>query len=309
MRNYFIIGLVVMLSACAGTMTTKDNIYKPETVTVNKNAAILKLKFKRGLLSDEAIKQMALRKIKDQLKTYEKSLPSPRFDRSALDSSLSILEKFTHKQNSNTNIVERKSLKVISSDQYLEVNILSGEYMGRRKGEAKISIKYDVAFTTDNSFLYLSIFYPRQYTKQKGNMGSQGPALPLFSDSDMPAVIDALYKLMGIEQIDFADKHRYSGELVAGFSDDAIYANFLRKHIGRTNDKTKIKKVAIIPIMLGTFNGNATVEVYPYQDKSKITYSLELKQTIKLFSNGEYKFIEYPSPSDVKNIISNIANE
>ncbi len=311
-KNLLIVGMLLLVASCAGHLTMQDNNYKPVAVQLTQHLPDITLKFKRKLIPNSEITTLVFNKLHTNISTLSNTLPPPKFERAAGDKVLSFVSNLEDNAGFDAGFVEQKrsSIVINTTSKFITVNILSGEYLlNGRKGEAKISAKFPVKVVTKGGLMNIVISYPSSYSKNKGNMGMAAPALPLFNDNEMPRVLAKIYKLMNIDKIQFNDGKHYSGEIKGRYSDSAIYANFQRMQTGNTNDKNKIQKIAIVPIQLGKFTGNATVEIYPYHDKSKIIYNLDLSRTVSLFSDGSSKKNKYPDPSKIKDIISKIANE
>lgn len=311
-RLLFTLSFLFSLSGCANTAkvyTFDDNIHSYETLKLNTSLPAKSWKFKTGYVKNQEIAQATKAAFVESIKQAfpEHNLPRVRFDEDFFDKTIRFLGD--HNQAGRASI-PKSSVSVEVVGERLVVQFIAGEYMPKynRTGIAAQEVTFPLTQYEKGGFLYISVAFPDTFKQKMGNIGSQAPVLPLFESINIEQAIQTAYHSINPDQIYFNRNKSFKGEFTSRFPDDSVYANYQRKAVSGTNEKS-VKKVATLEDTIDGFKTNIEVAVYPYRGTSKIIYNARLSQQFYLTPNGETNFKHFPKNHAVESMLVAIANE
>lgn len=197
-------------------------------------------------------------------------------------------------------------------DDHIVINFINGDQNCSRKCEngeslTKVFFKLPTKVTenTKNNFTINSSF-PVNYTIRPHTdaIGMEHETL------DMPSKLEAdakkIFNSLKSKPLTISRSIEFKGEVNTKYPDKAIYANFKRilgefrnwRYWSRTNNEriSESKKQNSFDLKINKKSYPLHVEVYPYRNGSKVTYSTTLEYTID--SNGNSTL----NPKDIKEL-------
>ena len=311
-RLCFVVFLLGFIGGCATTAkiyTFEDNVHPYEKIALSKALPAKTWKFKTGYVKTKEIVETTKTAFANSIQRAfpEHNLPRVRFDEDFFDKTVRFLDE--HNQAGRASI-PKSSVDVDIVGDHLIVRFLAGEYMSKynRSGIAAQEFIFPITQYEKGGFLYISVAFPDTFKQKLGNIGSQAPVLPLFDSASIESAISLAYQSIDPDRIQFSRKKSFKGEFTSPFPDDSVYANYQRKAVLGTNEKS-VKKVAKMEKDIEGFNTNIEVAVYPYRGVSKIIYNASLSQQFYLSPNGETNFKHFPKNQTVESMLVAIANE
>jgi hypothetical protein len=304
--------LTIFLNGCGtatpnGILVMDDNIYPFETGYLKTRLTKKDFRFKSNVVKPSELKSWVIKNIKNSITNAYKSrkLPPAVIERNAFQKGVNYLARLGDKRNSPK---DKSSLRFKEDEDGVYVSFISGEYLGNRAGEAIQQGYFKVNQYTENGYIKFDIIFPENYVFRKGNIGSQSLAHPLFSEDELNSEYIYAFNAIKIQNFAYRRHKLISGEFNSNYPDDAVYANYKRRTIIGTNDKS-IQKSGSLVMDIDGYKANANVAVYPYRRGSKVVYDVSFNNLFSLTPEGKDSFSEFPSKKAVENTLLKIANE
>jgi hypothetical protein len=304
--------LTIFLSGCGtttpnGKLVMDDNIYPLETGHLKTRLTNKYFKFKSDVVKSSDLKAWVIQNIKNSITNAYQSrkLPPAVIERNSFQKGVNFLAGLGDKSNSPK---DKSSLRFKEDENGVYVTFISGEYLGNRAGEAIQQGYFKVNQHTENGYVKFNIMFPEKYVFRKGNIGSQSLAHPLFSEDELNNEFIYAFNAIKIQNFAYRRRKSISGEFNSKYQDDAVYANYKRRTIFGTNDKS-IQKSGSLVMDIDGYTANANIAVYPYRRGSKVVYDVSFNSSFSLTPEGKDSFSKFPSKNAVEMILLKIANE
>jgi hypothetical protein len=304
--------LTIFLNGCGtttpnGRLVMDDNIYPFETGHLKNRLTKKYFRFKSNVVKPSELKAWVIQNIKNSI-TYaykSRNLPPAVIERNTFQKGVNFLAGLGDKSNSPK---DKSSLRFKEDENGVYVSFVSGEYLGNRAGEAIQQGYFKINQYTENGYIKFDIMFPEKYAFRKGNIGSQSLAHPLFSEDELNNEFKYAFNAIKIHNFAYRRHKSISGEFNSNYPDDSVYANYKRRTIIGTNDKS-IQKSSSLVVDIDGYKANANIAVFPYRHGSKVVYDVSFNNSFFLTPEGKDSFSEFPSKKDVEKILLKIANE
>ena len=312
-RKVIIFLSVMVLAGCTTSvdkfgraLIVSDNEHPFHTEALDDRKRDKIFKFKAGKVSKNKLVRWVVTSTKVSIESAyrDRKIPDPIVERSKFNNTVKLINEYA----AVNKLTDRSSFRLKETDTGILIQFVGGEYFENRAGEAIQEAEFKITQSQKSGYIYFVVSYPEEFRYRKGNIGLQSVSHPIFQTKDLKEEIDYVFSFINISAYSYLASNLVEGEFNSNYPDNAVYANYKRKMILGTNDKS-IRKSGYFKMAMDRVIVGVPISVYPYRNGSKVIYSAEMKRNFSLSTDGRDSFENFPSKTSFQNVLIAIANE